>query len=1055
MMVKKISVNAFWKGEIGVQGVIEDQKQTYKAKVFIKGSQVFDYSCSCANGNSHKGICTHCQALLNEFKRIETEENKIPVSTSEAVRLMIREYTNREVAKIVGEEGEPVRFIPKLLIRHNQVQMEARIGREKLYLLKDLSSFSQSVETGQYKEYGKRLAFHHSIGIFTKESRPFVRLTVELIVSYQEHYEQMKKGMMTAIPSFRTLPLNKAARDRFFKMAEGHEIEIEDGTGKSRVLKIERENPSFFIDVRKKGEEGIIISIPSELLAVTGEHTLYIADEKTLYCCDREYADALSVFMEQMTADSGSSHSVTVHKRDISLFYERVLKRLKKLGLLKEEGLMLEEYHADPLQIEFEFDSQNLNQISLMPSLSYGDFSFHPLEDENIPRNICRDIPEEFRVSCLITKYFKYREDGTKKLVIQDDEEGIYRLLNEGMSEFQELGNVYLSESFKNLKVLSPPDFSFGVSMNRGWLDLEVNCENISRTELSLILTEYKKKKKYFRMKSGTFLKLEDDGLLTVSRLSEELAIGKGGLFQSEKLSLPAYRAYYLDSIFQDNKGALFFRDQAFQHLIRNMGTIENSSYEIPASLRTILRGYQKTGFYWLKTLDENRFGGILADDMGLGKTIQMISLILSEVLLSESEKKQKIPSLIICPASLVYNWGHEFSLFAPELNVLLITGDFSERGESLEEMAQYDVVITSYDLLKRDLIHYQNKKFRYEVIDEAQYIKNASTQSAKAVKAVQSETRFALTGTPVENRLAELWSIFDYLMPGFLFSYRKFKTQFELPIVRDGDQKALSNLRKMIAPFVLRRLKKDVLKELPEKLEKVVYSAFEEKQKKLYEANAKRLKLALEGDEDQAEPGKIQILSELTRLRQICCDPSLCYEDYSGGSAKLDTCIDLVKGAAEAGHKILLFSQFASMLEIIRGRFDKEEISYYMLIGATPTEERSRLVDAFQKDDTAVFLISLKAGGTGLNLTAADMVIHYDPWWNAAVQNQATDRAYRIGQMHQVTVLKLIMEHTIEENMIKLQESKRNLADQIVTEGMVSLGALKKEELLEILGEI
>ncbi|MBS1485144.1 MAG: DEAD/DEAH box helicase, partial [Clostridium sp.] len=378
------------------------------------------------------------------------------------------------------------------------------------------------------------------------------------------------------------------------------------------------------------------------------------------------------------------------------------------------------------------------------------------------------------------------------------------------------------------------------------------------------------------------------------------------------------------------------------------------------------------------------------------------------------------------------------------------------EREEKLKAVMRsrdrFNVLVTSYDLLKRDMACYQEIRFRYQVIDEAQYIKNAATQSAKAVKSIDVKTRFALTGTPVENRLSELWSIFDYLMPGFLFGSQYFKKEYETPIVKEGDEDALLRLRRIIGPFVLRRVKRDVLKELPEKLEQVVYSNFEDEQKKLYTANAVQLKEKLEsGGFAQAGEGKLQILAELMRLRQICCDPRLCYENYRNGSAKLETCMDLIRRGVSGEHKILLFSQFTSMLELVEARLLKEDIKCHKLTGSTSKEDRIRMVGEFQRDDVPVFLISLKAGGTGLNLTAADIVIHYDPWWNVAAQNQATDRTHRIGQEKQVTVYKLITRNTIEENILKLQESKQYLADQIVTEGTVSFGSLTREDILNI----
>ena len=302
-------------------------------------------------------------------------------------------------------------------------------------------------------------------------------------------------------------------------------------------------------------------------------------------------------------------------------------------------------------------------------------------------------------------------------------------------------------------------------------------------------------------------------------------------------------------------------------------------------------------------------------------------------------------------------------------------------------------------------------------MIDEAQYIKNHTTAVAKTVKSITSEIRIALTGTPIENRLSELWSIFDYLMPGFLYGYETFRKELETPIVKEKDESCTERLKKMVAPFILRRLKQDVLKDLPEKLEEVQYAHFDGAQQKVYDAQVVHMKelLAKQNPEDY-DKNKIEVLAELTKLRQICCDPNLLFENYKGESAKREACIDLIKSAIDGEHRILLFSQFTSMLALLEEALKKEGIAYYKITGSTPKEERMRLVKQFNEGDVPVFLISLKAGGTGLNLVGADVVIHYDPWWNQAVQNQATDRAHRIGQKKVVTVFKLIMKNSIEE---------------------------------------
>ena len=422
-------------------------------------------------------------------------------------------------------------------------------------------------------------------------------------------------------------------------------------------------------------------------------------------------------------------------------------------------------------------------------------------------------------------------------------------------------------------------------------------------------------------------------------------------------------------------------------------------------------------------------------------------------MLLAEKQEGSIGTSLIICPASLVYNWAEEFHRFAPELTVCPVEGNQAERGEIIERSGKWDVLISSYDHLKRDVQAYEGKVFLYEVLDEAQFIKNQSTASAKAVKVIRAKHRFALTGTPIENRLSELWSIFDFLMPGFLYRYETFRKEMEKPIAKEGNEEASLRLKRMVSPFILRRLKTEVLKDLPEKVEESHIVRFGEEQQKLYDAQVLRMKNLLEKENEESfRKSKIQILAELTRIRQICCDPALLFENYEGGSAKMEACMDLVRSAMEGEHRILLFSQFTSMLDLLKERLGQEGIAYYEITGATPKKERMRLVSEFNNGDVPLFLISLRAGGTGLNLTGADIVIHYDPWWNAAAQNQATDRAHRIGQQKPVTVFKLIAKDSIEEKIQQLQEKKLNLADEIIGGEQVSFSSLTREDLLEMI---
>ena len=1070
MKIIKMSVDTFWKGEVRVQGQIEDETKVYQTRIFIKGSQIYDYSCSCAEGNSFRGPCVHAKALQEAFARQQKAEHTPPVSTSPEIRMMIREYTNREVARILGEEErEPVYLHPYLQIRRGEVLLEARIGREKRYIVKNLLEFAQAVHSGKRVEYGKGMAFEHVPSAFAPESRPFLDLLLEEADAYIRHYEEMRGHAGLPLPVMRALTLGSAARDRLFDLLEGKEVQTEDEKGAERVCRVERKDPRFPVEVEARGD-GIAVTVPSALTSFRGEQRLYVADGLHLFGCSELYTETMGVFLEQMEQggrECGSrkeKRELLVGSRDIPLFYARVLEGMEALGILQSPEIDWEKYRPEALKARFEFDSDSPDELRLRPTLSYGDFTFSPLADEHVPREICRDVPAEFYISRLITRYFSYWEDESGELVIRGDEEALYQVLSEGMPQFQEVGEVWLSESVRHLRVLPPPEVSMGVSLGGGWLDLKIETAGIDPAELLQVLSEYRQKKKYYRMKNGEFLQLSGGGLQALDSLTADLGLTKSE-FQAGEAKIPAYRAFYLDSLSGDGRMKLFQRDEAYGMMVRDLKTAQSVSYAVPAVLEKTLREYQKIGYTWMRTLARYHFGGILADDMGLGKTLQVIAL-LTAFYQEKTEQKAAgnegsgselpLPSLIVCPASLVYNWGQEFARFSPGIRVLLIAGTAKERQEQLEEQMRMEasegaqVIITSYDLLKRDRAAYLGRTFEYEIIDEAQVIKNAKTQGAKAVKEISANARFALTGTPVENRLSELWSIFDFLMPGFLYSYRKFRERYELPIVKNQDPEALTALRRMTGPFVLRRLKKDVLRELPGKEERIVYSAASGRQQKLYTASALKLKEALAGGAWSGN-GKLEVLSQLMRLRQICCDPALCFEDYTGESAKLETCVSLIASASAAGHKILLFSQFASMLERIQERLLQEGISSHLLVGATPKEERSRMVQAFASDEVPVFLISLKAGGTGLNLTAADIVIHYDPWWNVAAQNQATDRAYRIGQEKPVTVYKLILKDTIEENLLKLQNAKLALAAQVVSEGMVSLGDLSQNELMEL----
>ena len=459
--------------------------------------------------------------------------------------------------------------------------------------------------------------------------------------------------------------------------------------------------------------------------------------------------------------------------------------------------------------------------------------------------------------------------------------------------------------------------------------------------------------------------------------------------------------------------------DEKLELFFKNLKDFKKKEYYIPESLKTLLKPYQIEANSWLNTLANSGFGGILADDMGLGKTIEMISLLLGD--------KVEKPSLVVCPMSLVYNWQQEILKWNIDIECVPIIGSQPVRKEIISSITENKKVIyiSSYDSVRRDIKLY-TQQFRFVIADEAQYIKNQNAQKSEAIKQINSEVRFALTGTPIENGLQDMWNIFDFIAPGYLSNYSSFKNRYE-NLILNKDNRALKRLRNKLMPFILRRTKKDVLKELPEKTENIYYTKLNAEEQKLYDATVLKLKNEVDSTDGA------YVLSTLMRLRQICVDPRMFLTDYKEESSKLLLCIDILKKAINGNHKTLIFSQFTSVFDNLEALLNKEGIKFLKITGKTKAEERIRLVNEFNESNIYVMLISLKAGGTGLNLQSADTVIHLDPWWNISVENQATDRVHRIGQKNQVNVIKLVCKNTIEDKVIELQQIKKNLADSIV----------------------
>ncbi len=1024
--------------------------------------------CECPAYYNYDNMCKHCTAVLLHFVDFEkkhperfqekglTDEAKRlsagirkPETTPAMKGLLMKQFMERSFSVTHREFYGKVRLEPYLNWSEETAEAEFHIGISKMYVLKDVFAFRKHMMDMEEYSYGKNLKFPHMKEAFSKESQKLLEFILYwagknearyTTYAYYGYYDRL------TYQKVRTMNLDGGELEAFLHAVGQQEFPANIFGRGEREWHVKRESPERSLSLTGK-EHGIELKI-SQPVGFMGENDCFYPVDGVIYAEKTADLNPIRDFM--LCVEQETDGTVFIQKEDAPVFCGQLLPVLERFYRCEKTDFDAADYLQSSASFEIYLDAPQKDLITCRLLAVYGDAKYSLYEKMENPLQAPRDIFREMEVEQTVSSYFNACDETGGMMALSGDEDMLYALLTEGIAKMQSFGTVFISDALKKMRVSSPPKVSVGISLSGDMLELSMNTEDMPMEQLIEILSRYDRKKKYYRLKNGGFITMEGAELETLARLKGELGITDRQMRQ-EQIVLPKYRALYLDGELKAQRVTEAWRDKKFQELVRNMKTVEDNDFEIPASLEEIMREYQKKGFLWIKTLKHNGFGGILADDMGLGKTLQVIAFLLSEFIDAEPSENKRC--LIVAPASLVFNWRSEIERFAPVLCVKTVTGTADERKLCIRESGNRDILLTSYDLLKRDIDCYAGVRFYCQVIDEAQYIKNHNTQAARAVKEIEAGFRLALTGTPVENRLSELWSIFDYLMPGFLYAYQRFREDIELPIVQNQEEAPMRRLQKMIAPFVLRRLKKDVLTDLPDKLEENMYAGLEGEQQKLYDAHVQRMRMMLDKtSEEEFKTAKIQILAELTKLRQLCCDPSLLFENYRANSAKMDMCMDLIRNAVSSGHKLLLFSQFTSMLDVIRAELEKEGIGYYLLTGSTSKEKRMQMVGQFNEDDTPVFCISLKAGGTGLNLTAADIVIHYDPWWNLAVQNQATDRAHRIGQTNVVSVYKLIVKGTIEDNIIKLQEKKKELAEQVLGgEGMGS-GSFTREELLELL---
>ncbi len=1087
----------------------------------VSAVKIIDCGCSCPSKKGHKGFCKHITALAlvtNKLMKLDdirellesSEETRVSfeagandesktgnsfldslfdmgledsvslgadvfsnkadadnITSAKLFKLMnnelMDEYSKYESVNGVSNLGMEV----TLNLAVTGIFAEFRVGDRYKYVIKNIAEFCEAMNSGEVVSYGKNLEFKHELASFAPEYRPLVKF-LSTSIYLEEKYknsDNFSKYYYRASGD-KTVEIKPHNYRAFFETLDRLEIDL-TGLSTNRV-KILKDDPQITVRI-SADEEGEFATVEfPEYIYLDGLDMGIMLIDSTMYVLSKSYVDAmgeiLKVFAEYVipsNEDKFDKYSIRkrenfimqISKSDYGTFAETILPKLEKHTNIEIDGINFDEYTKQDGICELKFDVDKSGNIICSGVIKYGDDKIVDLGETSISGDLSgRNAKAEARIKHMLNEYFLNKRKGNLWVLPKDEDDALARLIDEGIPKFEDIADIFASDAFKKLKVVVNKPISGGLALKGNLLTVSWDVEGMSREELYEVLDAYRANKKYFRLKNGEVLRIAGTDIEELAQLEDELGLSKKE-FLSGETEVQLFRALHLNALMMENKEGIKFRtNKEFDNLIKNFENLRNKKHKVPKIVNATLREYQKEGFNWACALSEFSFGGILADDMGLGKTLQMISFLAT---------RPEEHHIVICPASLVYNWEAEIEKFAPSLSVNVISGSKEERNEQITRCNECNINITSYDSLRRDIEEYVDYNFDCQIIDEAQYIKNPGTMVSKAVKSINSRERFALTGTPIENRLSELWSIFDFLMPGYLYKYKNFKERFEEHIVggvnvgedleRENDA-TLRALKDLISPFYIRRKKADVLKDLPDKVEKVVYSKMGPKQEKLYYAAEKNLVDQI-GSKDNKEfkEEKLQILAELMRLRQLCCDPKLAFENYNDESAKLETCIDLVESAVEGGHKILLFSQFTSMLEKIEERLAQKNISTLKLTGQTPKLKRMELVEKFQEGKTDVFLISLKAGGTGLNLTAADMVIHYDPWWNVAAQNQATDRAHRFGQKNTVTVVKLIVKGTIEERIMELQNRKKELADMVLSAEGVAISSLSKDDLLKL----
>lgn len=980
-------------------------------------------TCTC-----HKEHCGHIAlAIKDTFTYFD--ELEFPKESDHFQEILFQTFLPRKKKRNIALDIE-LKQIDSMPIIY---EVNLKIGIDKRYSLKKvLIPFLLNYHKPNYEiSLGKYFTFDTEKHQFTQQD--------ENILHFMKLYIEMKErgGIYSYYQTSPNIILKDDTLLEFLKLLKVKSFSLETMRQSLPNVK-ELDMIHIPMSITEQKSEFTIHFSDLEIEPVISDYT-YIIYQRQLF----HISPKAALFLKTMIENKRSE--VTITKEYYKNFANELCITLNELNPNIKEQLSNHFLFQLP-HCKFYFEKKGIDIVSFI-KLQYGNEEINVLS----PRNYIGDTyvirdPEKEQEYIEELEQYGFEPSYRKGIFTIKDPEQACSFLQHGLKEIVEKHDTYVSNNLKKVHIFKKSSVknTFQIGSD-GIMSYQFSIEGVEKDEIKELLKSVKQKKKYYRMKSGDYLSLEDnEGLDTILGLQQKLSLDSNVMGQ-EQIEIPKYQSLKLSEL---ENPEYYKIDQSIYDLIHNFETYKNCPLQFTEEEEKVLREYQKIGVQWLYMISKCEFGGILADEMGLGKSIQTITYIKHRL---QENKDAKI--LIVVPTSLLYNWQDEFQKFGKDISIMIVNDVKAKRLEKLEQIDEAQVLITSYGLLRQDIEEYTKYHFDTMILDEAQNIKNPRSDTAIAAKQVKARVKFALTGTPLENSIYELWSIMDFIMPGYLGSYATFREQYSS---LEEDETKYLELKKQIDPFILRRKKHDVLKDLPEKLENKVYVELNEAQKALYVAELEQAKKEIEDlkERDAIAQNQFFILSLLTKLRQLCIDPSLVFDDYHEGSSKFDTLLQILDEMVQNNHKILLFSQFPSVLKNLMPLLESHHITYLYLDGSTKSEERMQLVKRFNSDNTNVFLISLKAGGTGLNLTSADEVIHLDPWWNPQVENQATDRTHRIGQTKTVEVIKLISIGTIEEKIIALQEKKKELSDLMIEgehRSEMVLSKLSSDELLKL----